>query len=389
MRQRHDFFVTLRKISKNSMTLHIFNPEHDIALASNLANFTAPHAGRQLRHDLGFIPALWAKEGDKVLVDDAEQAKMMFARLNHHLKRMKTLGLASPNIDFVTRKDMVCDGEILPWGWDRAICASLKRMGVGEQRLPSDSQLEEIRLLSHRRVAARILPSLRQEGTVGEAFECTSAEQVDDLLSRYGRLVMKAPWSSSGRGLRFLDIERTPLTMQAGWLKNLLQAQGSVMVEPFYNKVKDFGMEFTALPDGSIRYEGLSLFHTANGAYTGNVLATENVKREMLKRYVPNSLLDSVKLNICNLLSPVFSGKYVGPFGVDMMIVSTHSDTDQPADGFLLHPCVEINLRRTMGHVALALAPTDDDLQGVMRIVYQENCYRLKIEQLRQSVNLV
>ena len=24
--------------------LHIFNPEHDIALASNLANFTAPHA---------------------------------------------------------------------------------------------------------------------------------------------------------------------------------------------------------------------------------------------------------------------------------------------------------------------------------------------------------
>lgn len=389
MRQRHDFFVTLRKISKNSMTLHIFNPEHDIALASNLANFTAPHAGRQLRHDLGFIPALWAKEGDKVLIDDAEQAKMMFAQLNHHLKRMKTLGLASPNIDFVTRKDMVCDGEISPWGWDCAICASLKRMGVGEQRLPSDSQLEEIRLLSHRRVAARILPSLRQEGTVGEAFECTSAEQVDDLLSRYGRLVMKAPWSSSGRGLRFLDIERTPLTMQAGWLKNLLQAQGSVMVEPFYNKVKDFGMEFTALPDGSIHYEGLSLFHTANGAYTGNVLATENVKREMLKRYVPDSLLDSVKLNICNLLSPVLSGKYVGPFGVDMMIVSTHSDTDQPADGFLLHPCVEINLRRTMGHVALALAPTDDDLQGVMRIVYQENCYRLKIEQLRQSVNLV
>lgn len=29
--------------------LHIFNPEHDIALASNLSNFTAPHAGRQLR----------------------------------------------------------------------------------------------------------------------------------------------------------------------------------------------------------------------------------------------------------------------------------------------------------------------------------------------------
>ena len=39
------------------MNIHVFNPEHDIALASNLANFTAPHAGRQLRADLGFLPA--------------------------------------------------------------------------------------------------------------------------------------------------------------------------------------------------------------------------------------------------------------------------------------------------------------------------------------------
>ena len=52
--------------------LHIFNPEHDIALASNLTNFTAPHAGRQLRADLGFLPALWADEGDYVWVEYAD-----------------------------------------------------------------------------------------------------------------------------------------------------------------------------------------------------------------------------------------------------------------------------------------------------------------------------
>ena len=56
------------------MTLHIFNPEHDIALASNLSNFTAPHAGRQLRNDLGFLPALWAQEGDQILVEHEESA---------------------------------------------------------------------------------------------------------------------------------------------------------------------------------------------------------------------------------------------------------------------------------------------------------------------------
>ena len=70
------------------MTLHIFNPEHDIALASGLSNFTAPHAGRQLRHDLGFLPALWAREGDVVMVDDAEQAEREWHKLAHRIRTL-------------------------------------------------------------------------------------------------------------------------------------------------------------------------------------------------------------------------------------------------------------------------------------------------------------
>ena len=70
------------------MTLHVFNPEHDIALASNLSNFTAPRAGRQLRHDLSFLPLFWAAEDDVVLVDDAEYAKRQFQELFMHLTPM-------------------------------------------------------------------------------------------------------------------------------------------------------------------------------------------------------------------------------------------------------------------------------------------------------------
>ena len=44
------------------MTLHIFNPEHDIALAINKSIFTAPHSARELRADLGFLPALYAEK---------------------------------------------------------------------------------------------------------------------------------------------------------------------------------------------------------------------------------------------------------------------------------------------------------------------------------------
>lgn len=43
------------------MILHIFNPEHDVALSYDNKYFTPPHAGRQLRYDLDYLPALWAR----------------------------------------------------------------------------------------------------------------------------------------------------------------------------------------------------------------------------------------------------------------------------------------------------------------------------------------
>jgi hypothetical protein len=68
----------------------------------------------------------------------------------------------------------------------------------------------------------------------------------------------------------------------------------------------------------------------------------------------------------------VLGCNYEGPFGIDMMVVANPDATSEKSLAadieerqFLLHPCVEINLRRTMGHVALALTrlinPQQDD----------------------------
>ncbi|MDE6013117.1 MAG: hypothetical protein K2J86_01380 [Prevotella sp.] len=361
------------------MTIRIFNPEHDIALAANLSNFTAPHAGRQLRHDLGFLPALWAEEGDIVLVDDAEQARRSFHRFKGLASRYLEGSLHISACQFAHSPSVFSSVQaqrLDPWGWDLALKARLLRLGVSEKQLPSDNQLDAIRHLSHRRTAIQLLPCLQREGTLGESFECTSTEEIEEIIRRYGRLVLKAPWSSSGRGLRFVQESAFKTDHLMGWLRNLLTAQGSVIAEPYYNKVKDFGMEFMVSECGEVRYLGLSLFHTANGAYTGNILATESKKREMINRYIPINLLDDIQKNICTSLTPKFSNHYTGPFGVDMMICTS------PEGQFLLHPCVEINLRRTMGHVALSLTPTDDDVMRVMRIEYADNNYKLKIQQL-------
>ena len=340
-------------------TLHIFNPEHDIALASNLANFTAPHAGRQLRADLGCLPAIWAKEGDVVLVDNVERSRKVWARLRHRVGR--------GDVRFVDKASLVkLDIDTVePWGWDLALRAFLLRQGVTV--VPTEDAIAEIRRLSHRQTAAGLLQTLREiDGTVGEARLVTSLDEVTALMAELGQVVVKAPWSSSGRGVRFWNT--TTDESQRRWLQNVISAQGGIMVEPYYKKVKDFGMEFMAMADG-IHYQGLSLFHTKNGAYSGNILASEQTKRDMMSRYIRVELLDTV----CNqIISTLDLGHYRGPFGIDMMIV-----------GGKLHPCVEINLRRTMGHVALSMSPAgSEDAVRVMRMGYDGRNYKLKINKL-------
>lgn len=354
------------------MTLHVFNPEHDIALGANLANFTAPRAGRQLRADLGWLPALWAADGDMVMVGDVASASRQWKRLAGRIAVMKGVGCSTTKkeVIFVSGKELVRTKSVTAidvWGWDRALRAELTRKGVDISLLPADDYLERVRQLSHRRTAAHLLPQLRHDGTVGEAFECDTTEEVEEVMNHYGRVVVKAPWSSSGRGVRFIAASNRQTSFDA-WLRNVLVRQGSVLVEPYYNKVMDFGLEFYADGRGSIRYEGLSLFHTANGAYTGNILATEQAKREMLSRYVSLPLLDS----ICEgIIAGLDLADYCGPFGIDMMAVRADNQ-------LLLHPCIEINLRRTMGHVALALSPVQDDVCRVMRINYTDR-YRISV----------
>jgi hypothetical protein len=195
-------------------------------------------------------------------------------------------------------------------------------------------------------------------------------------VQRWGRVVIKAPWSSSGRGIRYVDTVLDDY--QTRWLRNVLDRQGSVVVEPYYDKVKDFAMEFQSNGNGFVTCLGLSLFHTSNCAYTGNILASEEDKHEMISRYVSTDLLDAVQKRICKLLGSVFKDYYQGPFGVDMMIVGHKTAPLDDAPGVLLHPCVEINLRRTMGHVALSLSQQSRTGQ-IMTIEYADNHYKLHL----------
>ena len=345
------------------MKLLVFNPEHDLALAANLSNFTAPHAGRQLRADLGFIPAIWAAADDYVHVENVEDAERRFLRLTRR-----------PFGRFIA-KEQICKHKFTAvdvWGWDLAIRAFLLRWGIDAAIMPTATQIDDIRQLSHRRYAMQLLDCLQMPGIIGSSCETNQIENIIDRLHSGEHLVVKAPWSSSGRGVRFMEDDVN--IYDNGWLRNVIVKQGSVMVEPYYNKVKDFGMEFVSDGNGSVSYIGLSLFQTSNGAYTGNILASEEEKESLISRYIPIDLLKTVQQKICAKMGSWLKDQYTGVFGIDMMVVRRDD-----GDGFLLHPCVEINLRRTMGHVAISLTELTSGLPKLMKIEYDLNIYKMKI----------
>ncbi|MBP7358686.1 MAG: hypothetical protein KA955_05030 [Prevotella sp.] len=351
------------------MKLHIFNPEHDIALAYNNPNITAPHLVRQLRRDLAYMPALWADDGDAVLVDDVESAQKNAIKFLHK----------KPMVVFITKEELnvLKFTEIQPWGWDKAICHQLTSYGFGDYSMPDDLTLKRIRDLSNRVETILLMANLRdglENITCGNINYCTTVEEIMAISLMEGSVVLKAPWSSSGRGIRFVnDSLDVPLR---GWCNNLLNLQGGIIVETYYNKVKDFAMEFYSNGLGEVSYRGLSFFDTTKGAYSGNLLATDELKEQMLAEYIPKEVSDEIKFRICNMMGDELKNVYKGPFGVDMMVVA-----DRESPNFLLDPCVEINLRRTMGHVALAISPDDNEKKALMRINYNKN-YKLKINKL-------
>ena len=355
------------------MKLHIFNPEHDIALAADVRRFTAPLAARQLRRDLAFLPALWADDGDFVLVEEVDEA----------VRQSKSFGTLMADVRFVSADDLrrlsqqFSEVEIEPWGWDWGVVETLSKAGLG-RFCPSDEQLQTIRTLSSRRWAAEhLLPTLRKKPmfkTVGASRYISRESELPSAAEI--PFVLKSPWSSSGRGIRYV-LDKSHFSRNLSWAHSVIGQQGGIMVEPFYNKVVDFAMEFEAKADETVVYRGLSLFLTKNGAYTGNLIASEQEKRRILSEFVPEKVVDELREAIVEVMTTALQGCYIGPFGIDMMVVCDDSKNRGEKSEIALHPCVELNLRRTMGHAALSIA-CDEAAPRVMSINYTD-CHRLTI----------
>ena len=303
-----------------------------------------------------------------VLVDDIDNAR----------DKVRHLGAQYINkVEFITKLQleqvfahtMEVD-SIHPWGWDLALKHELMRIGCPEIMLPTDETLAEIRNMSNRKFwADRLQHDVKYVESLG---------QIKELVGHLGKAVIKAPWSCSGRGVRYVTAEDFKAdgnhVSLDNWIANIIARQGGMTVEPYYNKVKDFGMEFE-MRDGKVNYLGLSLFHTIKNAYTGNIIASEKDKEDKLSAYVSRSLQEKLKDHVAEVVAPCLKDVYQGPFGVDMMVCCENAEGGET----FVNPCIELNLRRTMGHVSLSLADFGLERPHVMQVAFDGNRYRLRV----------
>ena len=292
----------------------IFNPEHDICLANGDGNFVPPRSALAFARGGASLMRLVYGEGSKACsVEDFD------------LSMLET------------------GGRIVAWGWDLVVRRQLLKKGVPERFLPTEEYIDTLRHLQHRSSILCLQP---------ESDALVSVGELERKLSYMGKIVMKAPWSGSGRGIRWVTGELS--RQDVCWFEKVVRDQQCVIVEPRREVADDFALEYYCEGE-NLRFVGYSLFKTQSGVYRHNVLMDDEGIGHLLKsRMVDGSEgLSAFRSRVEMWLKTHVVGRYEGPLGVDFYV-------DNAGEVFL----GEVNFRHTMGLVAHELLRCRPGLEG-------------------------
>lgn len=323
--------------------MYIFNPEHDLCLANGDIHFVPPQSAMDFGRDC--------------------------ASLTHFMEGLDDMA----DIDTPTPK------KIVPWGWNSVLRDRLLKEGYDQSLMPTDRQLSTIRELSHREMALKALEYINvqllshktdantpanpvTENIVTDAdyrIAAKSIGEVNQFLKEKRNVVLKAPLSGSGKGIRF--VSEALSHSDEGWCRNLIKRHGSVIVEKRFNPVLEFAMLFkctggnslsnSAITENrSVEFIGYSLFYTQNGMYKGNILASDEWIEKEITKYVPHQILELVKRLLKDFLMENIACSYEGFAGIDQFVHLPFEE--HSGQQYSYNPAVEINLRMTMGLLA-------------------------------------
>lgn len=315
--------------------LFIFNPDCELAIANGGKYYMPPSNIVQMAEDLAFLPAYLGGAGDKVLVKNMPDEYFMKTVI-------RPLRVACCP---VTEENCAVGGlRGMAWGSSPRMNHWLACRGMGEEW-----RTEQKDWYSRKTALEGLIRLQKKLPFIEKSIiprVCQRITEIEEFI-REGSYIVKAPWSSSGKGI--LCVEKSLAEKEKEWISGMLGRQGYLMLEKKLQKVQDFAMEFRA-EEGKVVFIGWSAFTTGSrGEYRGNYIGPQSKVENSLNAAVGYPLTEQLKETMPEILKGLLP-IYKGYLGVDMML---YRDTEGK---MRVHPCLEINLRCNMGIVALFLS---------------------------------
>lgn len=347
----------------SNYSLYIFNPENDLALAFGGENYTPPPLATKLRNDLELLPIWYASKNSFILLKNVYQEQWLRKLANN----------IDLSIKIITQNQLsTYQGRFSPWGWSLDTRKRLIDKGVDPSLLPDKEWLENIRKLSHRSISIQIQEKLGNNELV--AVECNSLDDVREFSLRYPECFIKAPWSSSGKGI-FRVLDRDAIDFKR-WCSGIIKRQGSIICEKPLKGVLDFAMEFK-VESNDVNFVGYSIFNNDNHCSFDNaIVASTEVLETIIVNYLDDkSILHEIRRNLISILKEIIGDKYEGYLGIDMMLY-------EESGKIKINPCIELNLRTTMGVVTSFIGNKfiEAGSKGIFKIKYYKESIDLHEE---------
>jgi hypothetical protein len=329
--------------------IHFFNPGHETAVLNASKYYQPPANQVKMQADLAFLPAWYADEGDWVLI-----VSKLPPAFQNELQKFAPMAQAFSLANIPDRWTELSRQSLALWGISPQSVHyfdKINRQYDLHWQIPA--WRDTLRDLGNRFAGKHLLTYLLDQFPIldKEILPQTfsSMQEIETyLLQCNERQLLKSPYSSSGRGLLWLPPGKLAQS-ERQIIHGMLKKQSAVSIEKALEKQLDFSMHFEINPERQTQCIGYSVFQTnEKGHYEKSFLASQTILKEKITKYIDENVLHQIQQSITEYLQQQYASEYTGNIGVDMLVYRS-GEYDQ------LHPCIEINMRKSMGYLAIQL----------------------------------
>jgi uncharacterized ferritin-like protein (DUF455 family) len=345
-----------------------FNPEAEIFAAKNSDAGCKPGSS-VLQNDLAFLPAFLSRKDDLLVMANRPSQEFLMQIQSYGFPLPEILNYQANSKDPIAPSISRKISDIRPWAWSPDSVSFFQKTFESLTRpMNSDTLWNDERRSLYSKIwsaewgkqLAAELPE--DDWTAPAEVYGKIANDLDELVEfrehfavlGYRNIVCKAPFGTAANGNRCIlsDEEITPQIRT--WLKEVWEEQGSIIVEPWLERVYDFSVQFEKHSASMKTLAFNRLVNNARGQFRGIITPgfskgiDEELARFLMTRIngrprVYSWYEETVGPRLETALSEM---AFSGPLGIDAFVYRDLSGN------LKLKSIVEINPRITMGRLA-------------------------------------